>query len=71
VQVSDATHRQARQVGHGDLKGVCDGDGQHTDRGRLVDHDEYSAVRRKAGEDLGQRGVVGVQRLEPASPHRA
>ena len=44
MQVSDATHRQARQIPDEDVFGLRDGDRQGADRGRLVDDHEDGAV---------------------------
>ncbi len=44
VQVGDAAHRQAGQVGHIHLTSPCYRDGQGADRGGLVEHDQHVAV---------------------------
>jgi hypothetical protein len=57
VEVSDPSHRQTGQVGHGDAAGSGHGDRQGTDRGELVDHDQDTAVRLELLEQFDQGGL--------------
>jgi len=44
VEIRDPSHRQSRQMGHGNAPCARDGDHQSPDRGELVDDDEHSSV---------------------------
>ncbi len=68
VQVGDAAHRQARQVGHGVAAGAGDGDRQGTDGVRLVDDHQHRAVFGQAVEHSAEFGlVVGQGFVEQSS----
>ncbi|ROS32145.1 hypothetical protein EDD35_7902 [Amycolatopsis thermoflava] len=65
VEIGDAPHRQARQVGHLVPAGAGDRDRQRTNRGRLIDHDQQRPIlgerveqRPQLGFGVGQRPVV-------------
>ncbi len=60
MEVGDASHRQARQVGDEDTLGLSDRDRQRADRGRLVDHKKNLTVLFQLPNDLSKfRFVVG------------
>ena len=44
VQVRDAPHREPRQMTAQDSRGLRDRDRQHSDRGRLIDHEQQRPV---------------------------
>jgi hypothetical protein len=57
VQVREAAHDQAGQVGHLMPARPGDGHGQGTDRGRLVDHHQDPAVPGQLVEQFPQAGL--------------
>jgi hypothetical protein len=63
VQVRDPAHRQAGQVSHGDTGGLGNRDGECTDRGRLVNHEQDTAVLIQSVKDLAQPDLVVGQSL--------